>query len=101
MIAMTFAGIDGKQYENFDEAWASFYQELYGEEVMGSQRYHELYFIFLSGAISSLNIQGTKMKKRQAQNMGATEAAARGMMETLNEAMRQGIEEYKQSGFMK
>ena len=44
-MKMTFAGIGGKQYKDFDDAWAAYYNELYGEEVMDAKRYHELYLL--------------------------------------------------------
>lgn len=96
-MKLTFAGIGGKQYQDFDDAWMSYYQELYGSEVMDSKRYHELYLVFLAGAISCLNLQATKLNKRKDEGMNFAEAAGRTMTEVLNEAMKKGVEEYRDS----
>jgi len=95
MLKMTFAGIDGKQYRDFDEAWSTYYEELYGEEIMDSKRYHELYLVFLAGAISCLNIQMTRLTECKEKGMPFEEAAGRTWMQVLNEALLKGVEEHR------
>ena len=97
MIKISMLGIEGKRYKNLEEAWTAFYQDRYGSDCMDSKKYHELYLTFLSGSISSLNVQGTKFQEHADKGTNFANAVAQTMMEILNEALKQGVEEFRNS----
>lgn len=88
-------GVDGKQYDNFNEAWDAFVGHRYQGELMDAAVYHKERLAFLSGAISALNIEAGRINKLASTEISIQEQVTNALMSTLNEALNLASEEFK------
>jgi len=98
-MSVTFYGIGGANYESIEEAWTSYFENLYGSiDVMSSQEYHSKYLDFVSGILCGMNIVYTRFDfLNRQQGVPDGTAIQRAMLTLTNEAMEIAAEEYQQS----
>lgn len=88
-------GVDGKQYDNFNEAWDAFVGHRYQGKQMDAEVYHKERLAFLSGAICALNIEAGRINKLASSEISIQEQVTKALMLTLNEALNLASEEFK------
>lgn len=99
-MPVTYYGIGGERYEQIEEAWTAYFNELYDDiGQMTSEEYHDKYLIFVSGILSGMNIFSTRYTIMHKEN-GVPDGTAikRALVSLTNDAVATAQEEYKQSG---
>ena len=98
-MPVTYYGVKGASYEQVEEAWTDYFNELYADfGSMPAEEYHDKYLLFVSGILSGMNILSSRYQSLCQAGVTPDKALMRSMQFVLDESLRIAMEEYKQSG---
>lgn len=70
-------------YKDIDEAWSKYVEFVHGDKPMDAQRYHQLYFAFLVGGLSHLNVTS----QRYNDSTGKMDDLKTALVQTMNDCL--------------
>lgn len=88
-------GLDGTQYENFVEAWDSYWVAAHGDTQFSAEDYHIERKAFLCGAIACINVLSVRINQLAEEPISVQKQMHTAIMTTLTEAMQHASDEFE------